>query len=272
MNREIMSDMLERLDRKMKMQDRNVVLFLDNATSHQESIKKNLSNIKLVFLPKNRTSRLQPLDTIIIRVFKLKCRKFLIRYVISRVDGNKRASDIINKINILKVIDWVKSAWREGTSDTIKHCFEKCGFLTDDYAAMVQDSDEEFEMLFNEISENCSIDEYVEVDNTLTTYEEVNVNKINRREKFRSECIEEVTNMETANSDLEDEDEDDSQENISSSVITTKETLSLLDKVHLLAAYNENNDLQHRMDDIITTIEGISIRPKKQVPITDFFH
>ena len=173
MNREIMSDMLERLDRKMKMQDRNVVLFLDNATSHQESIKKNLSNIKLVFLPKNTTSRLQPLDTIIIRVFKLKCRKFLIRYVISRVDGNKRASDIINKINILKVIDWVKSAWREGTSDTIKHCFEKCGFLTDDYAAMVQDSDEEFEMLFNEISENCSIDEYVEVDNTLATSEEV---------------------------------------------------------------------------------------------------
>ena len=52
-----MSDMLERLDRKMKMQDRNVVLFLDNATSHQESIKKNLSNIKLVFLPKNTTSR-----------------------------------------------------------------------------------------------------------------------------------------------------------------------------------------------------------------------
>ena len=28
-------------------------------------------------------------------------------------------------------------------------------------------------MLFNEISENCSIDEYVEVDNTLATSEEV---------------------------------------------------------------------------------------------------
>ena len=79
----------------------------------------------------------------------------------------KRASDIINKINILKVIGWVISAWREVTSDTIKHCFEKCGFPTDDYVAMAQDSDEEFEMLYNEISENCSIGEYVEVDNTL---------------------------------------------------------------------------------------------------------
>ena len=237
-----------------------------------ESVEKNFSNIKLMFLPKNTTSRLQPLGAVIIRVFKLKYRKLLIRYVISRVDGNKRASDIINEINILKVIGWVKSAWREGTSYTIRHCFEKCNFLTYDYAATVQDSDEEFEMLFNEVSENCSIDEYVEVHNTLTTSEEVNVNKINRREKLQSECIEEVLNMETANSDLEDEVEDESQENSPSSVITPKKTLSLLDKVHLLTTYNENNDLQHRIDDIITTIEGIGIRAKKQAQITNFFH
>ena len=41
-----------------------------------------------------------------------------------------------------------------------------------------QDSDEEFEMLFNEISENCSFDKYVEVDTTLATSEEVDVSKI----------------------------------------------------------------------------------------------
>ena len=104
MNNEIMSDVLKRLCRKMKMQDRNVVLFLDNATSHQESTEKNLSNIKSVFLPKNTTSRLQFLDAGIIRAFKLKYRKLLIRYVISKVDDNKRVSDIINEINILKVI------------------------------------------------------------------------------------------------------------------------------------------------------------------------
>ena len=49
----------------------------------------------------------------------------------------------------------------------IKHCFEKYGFSTDDYLATAQDSDEEFETLFNEISENCSIDKYAEVDNAL---------------------------------------------------------------------------------------------------------
>ena len=54
-----------------------------------------MSDIKLV---------LQPLGAGIVRAFKLKYRKLLIRYIISRVDDNNRASDIINEINILKVI------------------------------------------------------------------------------------------------------------------------------------------------------------------------
>ena len=78
--------------------------------------------------------------------------------------------------------------------------------------------------------------------------------------------------METTNSDLEDEDEDELQESSLLSVITTKELLSLLDKVYLFATYTENNDLQHRIDGIVTTIEGISICAKKQASITDFFH
>ena len=55
-------------------------------------------------------------------------------------------------------------------------------FPNEEYVATAQDSDEEFEMLFNETSKNCSIDEYVEVDNTLATSEEVDVSKIDWRE------------------------------------------------------------------------------------------
>ena len=50
---------------------------------------------------------------------------------------------------------------------------------------------------------------------------------------MRNECIEEVLNVETANSDLENEDEDETQESSSSSIITPKEALSFLDKVHV---------------------------------------
>ena len=160
-----------------------------------------------MFLSKNTTSRLQPLDAGTIRIFKLKYRLLLIRYVISRVDDNKGAATIINEINTLKVIGWIKSAWRGVTSDTIKHCFEKCGFPTDDYVATARYSDEDCEIQLNEIPENCSIDEYVDVDNNLATSEEVDVSKIDWQEKLRNECIEEVLNVETAKFDLEDEDD-----------------------------------------------------------------
>ena len=53
-------------------------------------------------------------------------------------------------------------------------------------------------------------------------------------------------------------------------LITPKEALSL--KVHVWAIYIENNDLQHKIDDITTTIEEIRIQAKKQASIIDFFH
>ena len=59
------------------------------------------------------------------------------------------------------------------------------------------------------------IDEYVEVDNTLATSEEVDVSKINWRQKLRNECIEKVLNVETAKSDLVGEDKDESHESSS---------------------------------------------------------
>ena len=50
------------------------------------------------------------LDAGIIRGFKLKYRKFLIKYVISRVNENLRAPDITKAVDILKVIGRIKPA------------------------------------------------------------------------------------------------------------------------------------------------------------------
>ena len=69
---DIIEKVLEKLNYIMKLENRNVLLFLDNAPVHPENLVGKYSNIKIVFLPKNTTSRLQPLDASIIKNFKVK--------------------------------------------------------------------------------------------------------------------------------------------------------------------------------------------------------
>ena len=63
---EIMEKVLETLNRQMMEEERNVILFLNSATGHPTPLVDIFSNIKIVFLPKNTTSQLQPLDAGII--------------------------------------------------------------------------------------------------------------------------------------------------------------------------------------------------------------
>ena len=84
---EIMKKVLETLKQMVK-EERNVILFLDNATVHPTSLVDEFSNIKVVFLPKNTISRLQPLDAGIIQSFKSKYRKKLMHYIITCVKEN----------------------------------------------------------------------------------------------------------------------------------------------------------------------------------------
>ena len=54
--------------------------------------------------------------------------------------------------------------------------------------------------------------------------------------------------------------------------VDVKETLSLLDRVHLFAIQNEGDgSLQHAIEGIINMVEGITIRSKKQISILTFF-
>ena len=75
MTSDIMLAVLKRFNRKLLFEQRKVILFLDNATCHPESMVDSFSQIKIIFLPKNTNSRLQPLDAGIIRNFKVKYRK-----------------------------------------------------------------------------------------------------------------------------------------------------------------------------------------------------
>ena len=148
---EIMEKVLDTLNHQMRKQGRKVILFLDNAKVHPISLIDMYSNIKIVFLPKNTTSRLQPLDAGIIQSFKTKYRKKLMRYVIARINDDLTTSEIAKDIDIFRVITWVADSWKEVSVGTIKNCFAKCG-ITDQIGQDEDDLvDEEFNSLFNEL-------------------------------------------------------------------------------------------------------------------------
>ena len=123
-----MTSVLGKINRQMEVAKRKIILFMDNAPCHPESLSKRYSNIKVVFLPKNTASRLQPLDAGIIRNFKLKYCKKLLKVIISRINDNVKATEIIQEVDVLKAISWIKSAWGEVSEETIVNCFKTCGF------------------------------------------------------------------------------------------------------------------------------------------------
>ena len=97
MTSELFKVWLEKLSNKMKSEGRSILLFIDNCSAHPDVVS---SNVKLIFLPPNTTSRLQPCDAGIIQNVKMHYRKQLLRYVLNRMDEATCASDLAKEINV----------------------------------------------------------------------------------------------------------------------------------------------------------------------------
>ncbi|XP_054708071.1 tigger transposable element-derived protein 4-like [Uloborus diversus] len=75
MTGEIFEKWLLDLDKKFGKEKRKIALFVDNCPSHPPEVKSKVKNIKLIFLPPNTTSKLQPMDQGIIKNLKVYYRK-----------------------------------------------------------------------------------------------------------------------------------------------------------------------------------------------------
>jgi hypothetical protein len=67
----IWNDYLKKLDRKMRIENRNILLLVDNAPTHNLLDNLDLTNVTIHYLPPNTTAHLQPLDAGIIHSFKV---------------------------------------------------------------------------------------------------------------------------------------------------------------------------------------------------------
>ena len=169
--------------RKLSHTNRSILLLMNNAGCHPECLKTKFSHIKICFLPANTTSQLQPHDLGIIQNFKVHFRRFLLRYVLSKIDECERASEVANAVNFLIAVRWIAQAWKEVKAETVCKCFRKAGILDagmevvscdigdEDPFADIDENDNLQGMITKVMpgSERCTAQEYINGDSELAT-------------------------------------------------------------------------------------------------------
>ena len=129
MESKILEEILIQLKARLGREKCNIILFMDNAPCHPEDLGEEFSQIKVVFLSKNTTCPLQPLDLGIIQAFKLKYYKCLLSHVVSKVDECSSATEVCKSIDILQAMRWSAMAWNDVSQSTVVKCFIKAGIL-----------------------------------------------------------------------------------------------------------------------------------------------
>ena len=158
MTGEILHDLMTHINRQLRAKGRSVLLLMDNAGCHPENLAQKYTNIKIVFLPPNTTSVLQPLDLGIIQNFKTYYRKYLFRYVVAKIEECTSASEVTKSLTILNAIRWVAEAWKAVLPETVQKCFRKAGILTRNFEVVqpvVADDSDPFADLDSDMNDVC---------------------------------------------------------------------------------------------------------------------
>ena len=116
---------LTKFNEKMRRQNRNVILFLDNATCHS---RQDLSNVELFFFPPNTTSHLQPLEQGIIRCVKARYQERLLQSALSEFEQMDNVDSIRKGITVLDACHWIARSTCDIKARTVLVCFAKSGF------------------------------------------------------------------------------------------------------------------------------------------------
>jgi hypothetical protein len=100
-----MEEWLTEFNAKMKQQNRNVFLFLDNATCRPHI---ELPNVRLALFPPNTTNVSQPMDQGVIKCVKLNYRKLIMRFLLANMDVPSSATELAKSISVLDAVIWIE--------------------------------------------------------------------------------------------------------------------------------------------------------------------
>lgn len=116
--------------------DNKALLILDNAPGHPTELEHMFENIKVVFLPKNTTSLLQPMDQGIISTLKAYYLRRTFRQLIAATDGDEKPTirEVWKSYNIKHAIDNIAVCWEEIAQSSLRGVWKKvCPFFTEEF-------------------------------------------------------------------------------------------------------------------------------------------
>jgi hypothetical protein len=242
MTTSIFSEWLRKWDAKL---DRKILLLVDNCTAHCTTLQ--LKNIKVVFLPSNTTSLIQPCDQGIIRTMKGYYRHEMRRRVLQHLDEaiangitEIRSNDIARKTSVLDALHLLKQSWQSVSEAVIRSSFKKGGFMT-------CDSDEET-LESPPVPEDMSVDEYNEwmaIDENVETSGQLCEDDI-------CSTIMKQDGENQTNGENEDDDDDTNCFDPPPSNIEMLRALDILRRG--VQTYSDNFDLQYKYEEYIKRI------------------
>lgn len=269
MNSKIFSEWLSDIDKQMRKQNRQILMFLDNASSHAKDLK--LSNVTLKFLPANTTSHLQPLDQGIIKAFKARYRNRMMKSLVAKIDQVESVSELCKEINVLDAVHWISKSWKETRVDTISKCFVSSGFpVTTDINSHESDSDDEDDDIpLNQLAKISSValvdrETLVEFDQNLPIEDD--------SDEWEKNLVETHSSVEI--NDNASESEDDSAEiDTSEPELTLDEITAFSKRLMKFATVKDDNFLSVAQELNSKSETAILQRclKKKQVSVVDFF-
>lgn len=272
MTRELFTEWLLSVDKKMKKEGRNILMIVDNCSAHIVNVR--LTNVRLEYLPPNCTSVLQPLDQGIIRSVKAHFRKRLVQRVL--INLQLKQSTVIN---VRQAAEMLTGAWWSVTSTTIKNCWKKAGLMQGHEQSQdaeqpqnaVQAEEGNPGELWSELTElldvdSVSFDDYVLCDEATMTSAELTtediVQSIRDDEGSDDGMIDDVADNEGGATTPEDCDE----------AVTTADMMDIMRKFRIFLAKSATaTESLHRNVDELEAFVLQSLCCAHQKKITDYF-
>jgi hypothetical protein len=126
------------------------LILVDNAPGHPVYLDNISDNVKVMFLPPNTTSIIQPMDQGVISTFKSYYLRRILKLLLSEIDGQEKSTmlEFWKKFNILKAVKIIADSWKEVKPSCMNGVWrklwpecvhQKSSELCDETTAVIQD-------------------------------------------------------------------------------------------------------------------------------------